>query len=274
MDVEPGYYDAMSARALCAAGKFVLCGKVLRPFSFRHSLQLDAVGNGLWAPGEEGAVLSDFLHAALVCSQTDFLTEFEVPTRRDLERFDREEAEAVWKEYLRVCYGSRPALWKSEGGSRSHCRAPIEEYVITAILRNAHGYTREWLETAPIGLVLWIFEAGCEQVSTRTRILTDEDKAEMERESSPKAVRARARREKIAGEIFKRVKDPGKRLKLLVDLDAGKLSKTWKSELRSNVAGSVAKIEQKRRASTSGEKTPCSKKPTKRKKSNGRKRHG
>lgn len=238
--LEPGYFDAMSARGRCAAGEFVLCGRTLKPFSFRHSLALDASGNRLWT-GTELADEADFLAAAVICSSTDFVR-LGAPTADDLAAYgDLNAAAETWMAYIRTCYGSRPKIVVNPGAEGSSCKAPMEEFVMAFILRHSSGYTREWLETAPIGMVIWIFEAIGEQIAERSRIDSAADQAARAAQDTPAARRARAKREKTAGEIMARVKDPRKRLELLKALSAGTLGKRWRSEVGGRKSGKARK---------------------------------
>lgn len=241
--IETGHYEAITARSACTAGQFKLCGKTLLPFSFRHQMQLDALGCNLWTYDED-VELADFILAAQICSQPDFITALpQTPTAEEIARFDLADALSVWTEYLRVCYGTRPRLWKLPEGRASHCRAPFEEYIVTYIMRGLPAYTREQLYTMPIAEVLWIYESLGEQLSDRSRILTEEDAAFLERENSPEGTKAREQKEKLAGQIIAHMRKVGtekQMLDLLNKLENGKLPKDWKKKAKARRGGKNA----------------------------------
>lgn len=232
MQIESRHYDALFASALCASGAFVLCGKTLVPFSFRHQLQLEALDCPLWSDSTRKPDGTDYLLAAAICSQRDFLTALPVITRDTLLTFDPELSVATWREYVRVCHVSHPRLWKPPGSGGGDLKAPFEEVVITYILRHAHGYTREQLWTMCAAEVMWIFEAIREQLCDRSRIITDAEHAQMQADSAPAALAATAKRERIAGQIFRALgHNPKLRLQLLQQLDTGKLPRDWRKKL-------------------------------------------
>jgi len=226
MPIETRHFDAITARAQCAAGKFKLCGRTLAPLSFRHILQLEAYECALWIEDRDPEI-SDFLLAAHICSNADFIASLPIPTDDDCIMFDLADALETWRAYIAQCFQSAPRTWKFAGQMRPHCRAPLEEFVVSFILRNANGFTRDGLYTMPAGEVFWIFESIMEQVGNRSWIISQEDAEDMERESTPEAQRSAKQREKVAGQIFRLVPDTKPRIALLAALDAGTLPRDW-----------------------------------------------
>lgn len=226
---DPRYYDAVRAADLAAAGKFRLAGRTLKAFSLAHALQLEFLGNPLWVKSRRKARRIDFIEAAVVCSFEGFLPEFPQISREEMVAFHAERDVAAWVEYIQTCYGARPELRRpADSLGDSPFKAPDEEFIITFILRHAQGMTRRELFAAPAALVYWIFEAISEQVLGRSQIITPAEKIALKAASTPEAKADVARREKIAGRIFKVCgADTATRMRLLGQLEAHKLPKDW-----------------------------------------------
>lgn len=225
--IEPKHFWAITAAARCAAGEFELCGCKLEPFSFVHSIQLDAIGNPLWAEVDTPISDEHYFQAAAICAHRVFVGGIPSIDREDRKDFNRSAAAEIWRRYQDACYGSRPEIWESNSPA-GRSRAPIPEFVATFILRHLQGFTREQIFTMAISEVMWIFESLVEQIG-EPRIKTAQESAEMEEKSTPEANAARALREKLFNEINGAVKDPGRRRELLAQLVAGTLP-DWRKD--------------------------------------------
>lgn len=240
MDFEPRHFRAVSATAFARSGEFRLAGLVLEPFCFLHAMALDALELPLWLNGE-CEDFSELVIAALICSNRG-LDGFVSASRISKEAMQslilalEPDAADRWAEYLTTCYGSRPRKWKQEvSGPSALSKAPLEEYVVTYIMRHAHGFTREELLHRPAAEVFWIMESIREQETGRSTIITEAEHQAMELANTPEALAETARREKLAAEIFDACIKAGKQpmiAVLLGQLIENKLPKNWRAKLK------------------------------------------
>lgn len=234
---ETRFYHALTAEAFADAGKFVLCGRKLRPFSLLHSAQLDQLNSPLWC-GNALPELTDLDIAAQICASDKPVVTFEplVIPHDSVEELDR------WENYLEVC-AAKPMLKDRVGQAvGSTLQAPVEMMIASYLLRMSR-LTEERIWRMPYGLALWYVESIREQETGDSMILTEEEASELDALNSEDGKAKRKEQEATALAISEAlnnrgITDPterkrrgGLRVKLLNALAQGMLDPNWKESL-------------------------------------------
>jgi hypothetical protein len=184
---EPRFYNALIAESLCAAGKFVVCGLTLKPFSLTHSAQLEALDSPLWSSAKDPDD-GDIAIAAQICASEKPVVNFTTLAH---------ETEADWRtwlDYLEVC-ASRPMMKDAvRHAVGSTLNAPTEMLVASYLMRTTSlDERRIW--TMPYGLAMWYLESTREQETGESLILTQEESDELDRMNTPEEKEKRKVRE-------------------------------------------------------------------------------
>lgn len=220
---EPRFYNSFIAESLCAAGRFVVCGLTLKPFSLTHSAQLEALDSPLWSSATE-VDDGDIAIAAQICSSSSPVSTFTTLAR---------ETEADWRtwiEYVSVC-AARPmvkeAVQRAVGASLN---APTEMLVASYLLRTTNlDERRIW--TMPYGLAMWYMESIREQETGESLILTQEESDELDRMNTPEEKERRKVREDNARFIIEHTPNTAQRFDLLRQCQKDELPEGWKESL-------------------------------------------
>lgn len=204
------FYRAITARARCEAGQFVLMGRTLRVFTLAHFAVLEElIGDDLYEPAPDLATL-DIL--SRVCEQrrpgcnladlnsldADALERY----HHSLLQFHLAHEQARWSAYFDACYLSRPRTRSKVGGATLDLRAPFALIISTYLLRHLHGITRDELwHDWPLSEVLWQYESAKEQINEETTLAESD---EPDPEPTPEEKLAEEKHTALAAKIFAR----------------------------------------------------------------------
>ena len=127
---ETRLYNSFLAEAWANAGRFVICGRRLAPFSLAHSLQLTQLDSPLWGgSGEAGP--EDLDIATQICAQDSPLVEF-APVNPD---FDPVAESEKWIAYIRTCAGRPMLKERTQAALGNPNTVPVEILAATYLLR-------------------------------------------------------------------------------------------------------------------------------------------
>lgn len=159
------------------ARRRLVCGRLLKPFSLRHRITLEAIKSPLLIPGEKVSH-ADLVAACRVCSFDDpaeALSKIEfrdwwegVKLRRRPGYFEREFEQ--WNEYLNE-FSSRPKVFsrgKTVGDRGLHYALSIVSTLVDS------GFPEERAWTMPEGLAVWYSVAKSLREGAEVEILTTE----------------------------------------------------------------------------------------------------
>lgn len=221
--IEPRFYNALTAGSFCEAGRFVVCGRKLRPFSLLHSAQLEALDSPIWANSNEPEP-GDLSIAAQICASEKPVIEFKQLAR------ETEDDWRAWFNYLEVC-AARPMMKEAVKTAVGSClNAPTEMLIATYLLRMT-ALTEERIWSMPYGLVMWYMESTREQETGESMILTQEESDELDRMNTPEEKENRKVREENARFIIEHTSDAAARYDLLRKCQADELPEGWQEGL-------------------------------------------
>jgi len=210
-------YESLLATARADDGQFLVCGRVLRPLSLLHCVQLEAIESPLWKADAGKPTLFDLDVAAQICSSNDPV----IPQKPDAAALRKRvliRELGAWVNYIELCQ-ARPELKTTEDATVPRDDgAPFELFIVTFLGRILNiPEDRAW--RMPAGLAHWYFDAAVEQVTGEHWIIPTDLSEELDRLSTPAAKAERRAKEQIAGDVFRAGFDPELRLKLLADLE-------------------------------------------------------
>lgn len=220
---EERLFHSLVADAVCAAGRHVVCGKTLKPFSLLHAFQLAQLDNKLWTGTEPEP--HELTIAAQVCASDEPVLEF---TDEPLQSDPITEL-VKWRAYMRLCAAS-PMMKEriTATVTLNDYGAPVELWCATFLMTKL-GIDERRAWRMPYGLAWWYVQTAHEQETGETYILTEEELSAIEEQSTPEAIAAREQFNEDAKWIVENVKDPATRTAMLKQLSEGTLTGDWRA---------------------------------------------